>query len=938
MATHFISAGWAFFAHKKILAILLTFLLLVVFIGVLIISNYRGQVALHESTMQQFRLDLENKAASLGYFFSERKSDLRTLASSQAVTWYYTNVALGISEQYGLKINLFSIGQLFKKNLLEKSIQGDTIYQRFLFVDTSGRHLVDTASPEERKAAVTLPPAPVSKPGEPILTVDSVGGRVEIVIAIQCIWKNTPAGTLVAWVSPETLLRHFVDTPPDSNSKGFALVTTLGKVIDDDKTVTNLLGHLPPAGSFADISTEKFSTVPMPGDGIYSEELVFIRVAIHNMPAFFLAWAQKEKYLQSNATLHLLLGTGVLGIIIMLAIGVLVKFNSQNFLLKQQFKESERQQGLLLNKHQQLKEEHQKRIKVEKVLLEHQSALEEQVEQRTTELKLTTERAMLLAKKAESANRAKSQFLANMSHEIRTPMNAIIGMTHLALDARNEDRQNRLLNTVQQSAETLLGIINDILDFSKMEAGQLQLDPRPFRPGHIIQTIVSTMNVEAMEKGLSLETIEVSGLPPAVIGDNLRIHQILLNLVGNAIKFTKQGKVTIKMEPADDWPRGGRQVGFHFCITDTGIGIAESKLKDVFNLFEQVDSSYTRKYGGTGLGLAISRQLTLLMEGNIWVESLEGYGSSFHLVLPLEPCSENLVVSDSPPLAPSSTEIKNLRILVVDDNEINRDVALMMLEKDHHVYTATNGLEALGALRQDTFDLILMDVQMPVMDGLTATTVIRCLEKQLPLVVELDNDLEHDLGPRLRGGHISIIAMTAHAMGGDREICLNAGMDAYITKPFRPDIIASVLNSLGDEHQSENGKKKPSKISNISGAPSAKRSLNPASIEGIVDYLNTAPIFNEEQITKLIHSARRSIASNLKKAEHALTEEDLASLGSAIHALKGVLLQCGLFGWADIAQEIHTSTLNKGDAPYGMLLEQIKTAMKGVLADNMEMR
>jgi CheY-like chemotaxis protein/HPt (histidine-containing phosphotransfer) domain-containing protein len=231
-----------------------------------------------------------------------------------------------------------------------------------------------------------------------------------------------------------------------------------------------------------------------------------------------------------------------------------------------------------------------------------------------------------------------------------------------------------------------------------------------------------------------------------------------------------------------------------------------------------------------------------------------------------------------------------------------------------------------------------MDVQMPVMDGLMATTVIRSLEKQLPLGVELDSDLVNALGPRLRGGHITIAAMTAHAMGGDREKCMNGGMDGYITKPFRPDSIAAVLNSLGKKQQSEKGKKKSSEISDTTGPSSAKRPLNPASIKDIVDYLNTTPIFSAEQITKLIHSARRSIASNLKKAEHALTEEDLASLGSAIHALKGILLQCGLFDWADIAQEIHTSTLNNGDAPYAMLLEQIKTAMKDVLADNIEVQ
>lgn len=931
MVERLTNAGWVFITHKKRLAILLAFFLLTVFIGVLITSNYRSQVALYDSTIQQFRLDLEKRAVSLGYFFSERKSDLRAIVNSQAISGYYLNVALGISEQYGLKVNLFNIAQLFQKMLREKNIQGDTIYQRFLLIDREGRRLVDTDSKEEEKSPVTLYPEKSITQDEPTLSINMADGKAQIVVETHIVWKNKQAGTLVAWVRPETLFRHFVDSSSKDISKGYDLVTTNGDIVLSNEQKQSQSFHPLLAASFPNVSTNFFSSLESPGERGDDQGILFIRIAIPDMPAFLLAWTQQEKYFGSKATLHLLMGTGFLAIVILLGIGVLMNFNTQNLLLKKKIVESEEQQKLLLQKHQQLKEEHQKRIQAEKELLNYQSILEEKVEQRTTDLKISSRNALLLAEKAESASRAKSLFLANMSHEIRTPLNAIIGMTSLALDTHDKERLHRLLDTVQQSSGKLLGIINDILDFSKIEAGQLQLDPRPFRPIQLLQAIRSTVNVQMTEKGLSLETIEAPDLATAVIGDDLRIYQILLNLVGNAIKFTNRGKVTITIKPAGNWLNDGQE-GIHFSVTDTGIGIAQDKLEDIFNTFEQADTTFTRKYGGTGLGLAISRQLTLLMKGKMWVESAIGHGSTFHFVLPLQSCADDLVPYIQLESGFKNSPISALRILVVDDNEANRDVAMMILEKDQLVSTATNGAEALEFLSRENFDLIFMDVQMPVMDGLTATTVIRAVEKGEPVKVSLKSDLMNDLHHRLFGGHVAITAITAHAMAGDREMCLAAGMDGYITKPFQPEALASVLSSLFNADFPAKQIVEMSDNNDATSDCSAPDELYEAvRVEKIVNYLNATPIFNDEQIAKLLLSARKSIISNIQKAEDALQQEDSVSLGSAAHALKGVLLQCGLFGWAEKAQEIHSSALNNCNAPYALLIQQIKTAMREVL-------
>jgi len=370
---------------------------------------------------------------------------------------------------------------------------------------------------------------------------------------------------------------------------------------------------------------------------------------------------------------------------------------------------------------------------------------------------------------AESANQAKSEFLANMSHEIRTPMNGIIGMIALALDGPLTPTQSECLDMIRSQAESLLTIVNEILDFSKIESRRVEFESVPFTLAHAVGDVVKPLAMRARDKGITLGSSIAASVPARIVGDPVRLKQILTNVIGNAVKFTEEGSVTLEVtiERGDEGPRL-----LHLRVSDTGIGIPPEKLTAIFEPFRQVDGSMTRRFGGTGLGLAISATLAELMGGWIQVESTPGGGSTFDIAIPAVAAPPNVRTESSVSAEVAAaarrlvTPDKAARILIAEDNIINQRVAAALLTKRGHTVTVVNnGREAVDALQRERFDLVLMDVQMPEMDGFEATAAIR--------------ERERETGRRIR-----IVAMTAHAMAGDRERCLAAGMDGYVSKPI----------------------------------------------------------------------------------------------------------------------------------------------------------
>ena len=488
---------------------------------------------------------------------------------------------------------------------------------------------------------------------------------------------------------------------------------------------------------------------------------------------------------------------------------------------------------------------------------QHRELLEERIRQRTEELETTTRRAL-------EASHAKSEFLANMSHELRTPMNGVLGMMDIVLETRLTPEQREQLETAQRCAFTLLALLNDILDLSKIEAGKMALEHIPFDVRRLVEDSVKSQMPRCRQKGIDLGVQVDRDIPGMISGDPLRMRQILENLLSNAIKFTEKGGVTVRLERFG--PRELR-LGVH----DTGAGISKEKLGAIFEKFTQADGSISRKYGGTGLGLTITRMLVEIHGGSIHVESELGVGSHFavHLPLIVPEAGAETPLAGGAGAATGHTGVPAapVHILVVEDNLVNQKVVSAILKKRHWVVDLANdGREAIDRLDQapsDYYGLILMDVQMPVLDGLEATRLIRS---------------------NPRWADLPIVAMTAHAMNGDRERCLQAGMNGYVSKPVQPahllDLIESHLNRTAP-----------------AAAPADKAPLERA----LADRLITQ---DSDLASNMLHLFLQLAPERLQRVRLAAEAGDLSTLAVEIRKINSTAVAIAATGLGECARRV----------------------------------
>ena len=863
--------------NKRYFAAALAQIILVVFVGFLIGTNYLSQVELEKSTTENLLHELKYRAASLSHFFAERKGDLDDLAVGRDITAYFENKALGMSVEYGLRAGLVRIAAAFDHLMEERRLGADSIYCRIAFMTPEGELLVDRRSDGD-KAEHTIQHLDqiraLGTSGSDI-HIASYRGQGEMILSVPCFFKDEYVGRLIAETLLPTVYAHLVK-PPGGVSKGIVFIVHDGTGIRTPTTLAGtIFGDLPALNKLPLDTVSRLSLLDISDRNI---RVAAFGTPVENTP-FSLVKLIPENEISGHASpWTLLFALAALAMLLLVGITFLWRAAMRTMVLTTTLEETTKREQAIEEKNLKLVKEIADRERAENAMRESEKryrdlfdnisdfiythdiegnlldvnpavsralgyspeeilgksltdfmpeehrrhfideytqSLNERmgydgivvldardgnrlcIEIRSSGVEKdgevlyirgsgrdVTERrraetAMLAAKEAaETANQAKSRFLANMSHEIRTPMNAIIAMTDLALTTEGlTAKQTEYLGIVASSGRSLLRLINDILDFSKIEAGKLDMEITVFRLRDILEDITDMFRDQAAAKGIEMVVRVAPDVPTVLEGDPFRLRQVLVNLTGNAVKFSDKGEIDICVTVAESGTEKTRLV---FSVRDTGIGMSRESRGKLFQAFTQVDASSTRAYGGTGLGLAISRRLVEMMDGKFEVESEPGEGSTFRFTASfLNNDTGESQIFVFPP------ELLGLRVLVVDDNRGTRLVLEQMLQSfGFEVVTAVSGEEGLEMLRNSTrpgrekIDLVLLDWQMPGMDG-----------------IEVSRRLRHE--PAL--SRLPVVMVTA--FGRDEEMIRaeDAGVNGFLIKPVKQSLLFdAVMNVVGD--------------------------------------------------------------------------------------------------------------------------------------------
>lgn len=844
------------------IAVFFAALIIVAYLVLMVSTSYQTQVKLQESLKEQLRQDAAKHASAIEHYLDERKNDLRYLSNAREISVYLENKALGMSMEYGLGSSLVDISTYFTYFVADRKASDRPIYTRIMMLDTNGAVLADTSGSSSFKRLTIKNTSPLSRNNIGI-EINERRKNEETEINLPIIYKNRHSGYLVAYLSSDTLYELFIKKPSETTSRDYYL--TSGNLLFGPETHASLNSAVQALIQSSTLKNGNLHQFSVAGDSGKKTDKVALQLPIASSPfSLIVVFPEGEVYV-SGSPWRIPSALAVLSLFIAGSTIIMFRSNTRNLLLRTRLHE------------------------------------------------------------AEAANYAKSRFLANMSHEIRTPMNGIIGMTELLQSTPLSPLQLKYVDAVHRSGDILLSIINNILDLSKIEAGRTDLEKIPFSLRETIKSSLVLFAGKINQKGLVYECTVAEDVPDALMGDSARFAQILNNLLGNAVRFTDSGRISVATSVHE---RHSDNIILRFQVTDTGIGIPSESQSEIFNRFSQADIATTRKYGGTGLGLAISRHLAELMGGAIGVESRSGAGSTFWFTCRFEIYPYPL--PDKTPTGPIRPFVHSLagpvKVLLAEDNSINQEIGSAMLESlGCKVVLAESGTEAIEAFGKETFDLVLMDCQMPEMDGYEATRIIRQKEQQAD---------RSDSGRK----RSCIIALTANALMGDKEKCLAAGMDDYLAKPFTIHQIHTVMSRwLGTDSEA---------AGNISSPDPGLREESPILTDeqhhlvdvdlSVIDKRFITQITSLQKpgtpsiLEKVVDSYLECFPSQSENLGKAVRTNDISSMLSISHTLKSSSATLGATALADMFREVEHLAQKKTTLGAAELLDKIEVVFVDV--------